>query len=158
MNTEEQALLGTSSGKGALTTNPPLDSLAKTIANGTISRKRALKLMGAGAAVASLALAGWGDGKKGQARGSTSGACEPSGGSTSNTTVGQRVRRRSTGLGAEAGELGALPGGGPQLAFLGEEGVGATFEFLALALELGELQYSAEVGVKQPFPLAFGMG
>jgi pimeloyl-ACP methyl ester carboxylesterase len=31
------------------------------------------------------------------------------------------------------GELGALPGGGLQLAFVGQEGVGAAFEFLALA-------------------------
>jgi hypothetical protein len=31
------------------------------------------------------------------------------------------------------GELGALPGGGLQLAFEGQEGVGAAFEFLALA-------------------------
>ena len=36
---------------------PPLHTLAKTLADGTISRKQALKLMGAGAAVASLALA-----------------------------------------------------------------------------------------------------
>src|SRR5215204_5373918 len=35
------------------------------------------------------------------------------------------------------GELGTLPGGGIQLAFLGEEGVGASLELLALALELG---------------------
>ena len=102
MNTEEQAFLGTSSGKDALTTNPPLDSLAKTIANGTISRKRALKLMGAGAAAASLALAGCGGGNKGQARGSTSGSREPSGGSTSDTTSD-----------TTAGQIGSTPEQGP---------------------------------------------
>jgi len=56
------------------------------------------------------------------------------------------------------GELGALPGGGLQLAFLGQEGVGAAFEFFALALELGELQHPAKVGFKEPLPLAFGVG
>lgn len=44
------------------------------------------------------------------------------------------------------------------MAFLGQEGIGATLEFFALALKLGEFQYPAEVGLKQPFPLAFGMG
>src|SRR5687767_4586135 len=39
------------------------------------------------------------------------------------------------------GKLGAFPGGGLQLAFVGEEDLGATFQFFALALELGELQY-----------------
>src|SRR5215207_4691489 len=56
------------------------------------------------------------------------------------------------------GELGALPGRGFELALLGEEGVGAPLEFFALALELGELEHPAEVGVQQPFPLAFGLG
>src|SRR5215212_2275740 len=37
--------------------SPPLDTLAQTLADGTISRKQALKLMGTGAAVACLALA-----------------------------------------------------------------------------------------------------
>jgi D-alanyl-D-alanine carboxypeptidase len=68
--------------------SPPLDSLAQTPADGTISRKQALKLMGAGAAVASLALAGCGG--KDQAKEGASGSGEPSGGSTSNTTVGQK--------------------------------------------------------------------
>jgi hypothetical protein len=36
-----------------------------------------------------------------------------------------------------SGEFGALPGGGFKLAFLGEEDIGATLEFFALALELG---------------------
>jgi hypothetical protein len=44
------------------------------------------------------------------------------------------------------------------LAFLGEEGIGAAFEFFALALELGELQHPAQVGLKEPSLLAFGMG
>jgi Beta-lactamase len=70
--------------------SPPLDTLAQTLADGTISRKQALKLMGAGAAaVASLALAGCGGGKD-QAKEGASGSGEPSGGSTSNTTVAQK--------------------------------------------------------------------
>jgi hypothetical protein len=44
------------------------------------------------------------------------------------------------------------------LAFLGQEGVGAAFEFLALALQLGELQHPAQVGLQEPFALAFGVG
>jgi hypothetical protein len=61
---EEQDFLGVSSAKDAPTTNPPPDTLANKRADGTISRKQALKLMGAGggAAVASLALAGCGGG------------------------------------------------------------------------------------------------
>src|SRR5829696_7890741 len=90
MDTEEQDFFVISSGKDAPTTSPPLDTLPKTLGDGTISRRQALKLMGAGAAVASLAMAGCGGGKD-QARGSTSGSREPSaGGSTSNTTVGQK--------------------------------------------------------------------
>ena len=59
---------------------------AKGLANGTtMSRKQALKLMGAGAATASLALAGCGG--KDQANGSDSGSRERSGGSTSDTMV-----------------------------------------------------------------------
>ncbi len=46
-----------------------------------------------------------------------------------------------------SGELGALPSGGLQLALLDEKGVGAALEFFALALELGQLQYPAQVGV-----------
>jgi hypothetical protein len=56
------------------------------------------------------------------------------------------------------GELGAFPGRGLQLAFVGEKGVGATLEFFTLALELGELHYPAEIGVQQPPLLAFGLG
>src|SRR5919107_4936206 len=89
MDTKEQDFLGISSGKYAPTASPPLDTSAKTLADGTISRKQALKLMGAGAAAAaSLALAGCGGGKD-QAKEGASGSGEPSGGSTSNTTVGQ---------------------------------------------------------------------
>src|SRR4051812_37683173 len=54
-------------------------------------------------------------------------------------------------------ELGALPGRGLQRAFVGEKGVGATLEFFTLALELGELQSPAEIGVQQPPLLAFGL-
>ena len=86
MDTKEQDFLGIPSGKDAPTASPPLDTSAKTLAHGTISRKQALKLMGAGtAAVASLALAGCGG--KDQAKGTASGSRERSGGSTSDTTV-----------------------------------------------------------------------
>jgi D-alanyl-D-alanine carboxypeptidase len=88
---EEQDFLGISSDKDAPTANPPLDTLPKKRANSTISRKQALKLMGAGAAVASLALAGCGG--KDQARESTSG-------STSHTTVGQKSVTPKQGPGA----------------------------------------------------------
>ena len=89
MDTKEQDFLGISSGKYAPTASPPLDTSAKTLADGTISRKQALKLMGAGtAAVASLALAGCG-GDKDKAKDTASGSRERSGGSTSNTTVAQ---------------------------------------------------------------------
>jgi CubicO group peptidase (beta-lactamase class C family) len=101
MDTEEQDFLGISSSKDTPTTSPPLDTLAKILADGTISRGQALKLMSAGAAaVASLALAGCGGGKD-QARGSTSGSRESSGGSTSKTTVGQKGSTPKQGLGAE---------------------------------------------------------
>ena len=80
--------------------SPPLDTLAQTLADGTISRKQALKLMGAGAAtVASLALAGCGG--KDQAKEGASGSGEPSGGSTSNTTVGQNGSTPKQGSAAE---------------------------------------------------------
>jgi CubicO group peptidase (beta-lactamase class C family) len=89
MDTKEQDFLGIPSGKDAPTASPPLDTSAKTLADGTISRKQALMLMGAGtAAVASLALAGCG-GDKDQAKGTASGSRERSGGSTSDTTVAQ---------------------------------------------------------------------
>jgi hypothetical protein len=84
MDTEGQDFLGIPSGKDAPPTSPPLDtSDKKTLADGTISRKQALKLMGAGtAAVASLALAGYG-GNTPQAKGSSSGSGQPSGRSAS---------------------------------------------------------------------------
>ena len=89
---EKQDFLGISSDKDAPTAISPLDTLAKKRADGTISRKQALKLMGAGAAVASLALAGCGGGED-QARESTSG-------STSDTTVGQKSATPKQGSGA----------------------------------------------------------
>jgi CubicO group peptidase (beta-lactamase class C family) len=80
--------------------SPPLDTLAQTLADGTISRKQALKLMGAGtAAVASLALAGCGG--KDQAKEGASGSGEPSGGSTGNTTVAQNGSTPEQGSDAE---------------------------------------------------------
>jgi CubicO group peptidase (beta-lactamase class C family) len=85
MDAQEKGLLcilSMPSAKGAATANSHLATSAKGLANGTtMSRKQALKLMGAGAATASLALAGCGG--KDQANGSTSG----SGGSTSETTI-----------------------------------------------------------------------
>src|SRR5215217_1528434 len=75
-------ILSMPSAKDAPTASSPLATSAEGLANGTtMSRKQALKLMGAGAATASLALAGCGG--KDQANGSDSG----SGGSTSETTV-----------------------------------------------------------------------
>jgi CubicO group peptidase (beta-lactamase class C family) len=100
MDTHEQDFLRVSSGKDAPTTSPPLDTLAKTLADGTISRGQALKLMGAGAAAASLTLAGCGGGKD-QAKEGASGSGEPSGTSTSNTTVAQKESTPKQGLGAE---------------------------------------------------------
>jgi D-alanyl-D-alanine carboxypeptidase len=79
--------------------SPPLDTLAQTLADGTISRKQALKLMGTGAAVACLALAGCGG--KDQAKEGASGSGEPSGGSTTNTTVGQKGSTPKQGSAAE---------------------------------------------------------
>src|SRR5215212_10395353 len=98
MFTQEQDFLDMSSGKDA-PTSPPLDTLAEMLADGTISRKQALKLMGAGAAVASLALAGCGG--KDQAKEGASGSGKPSGGSTSNTTVGQMGSTPKQGSAAE---------------------------------------------------------
>jgi D-alanyl-D-alanine carboxypeptidase len=66
----------------------------------TVSRKQALKLMGAGAAVASLALAGCGSGKD-QSRGSTPGSRQHSSSSTSDTTLGQKGSTPKQGSGAE---------------------------------------------------------
>jgi D-alanyl-D-alanine carboxypeptidase len=72
---------------------------AKGLANGTtMSRKQALKLMGAGAAAASLAMAGCGGGKE-QARENTSG-------STSESTLGQKSATPKQGSGA-AGDVAA---------------------------------------------------
>jgi D-alanyl-D-alanine carboxypeptidase len=86
MDTQEQDFHGISSAKDAPTARPPLDTLAKTLAGGTLSRGEALKLMGAGtAAVASLGLAGCGS--KDQAKGSSSGSRKPSATSTSDSTV-----------------------------------------------------------------------
>jgi CubicO group peptidase (beta-lactamase class C family) len=71
------------SAKDAPTASSPLARSAKGLANGTtMSRKQALKLMGAGAATASLALAGCGG--KDRANGSDSGS---GGSTTSETTV-----------------------------------------------------------------------
>jgi CubicO group peptidase (beta-lactamase class C family) len=97
---EEQDSFGISSDKDAPTTNPPLDTLARsTLADGTISRRRALKLMGAGAAAASLALAGCGGGNEDQeAKSSASG-------STSGTTGAQNGSTSNQGTGSAAGEV-----------------------------------------------------
>src|SRR5829696_1848325 len=100
MDTEEQDFLSISSGKDAPTTSPPLDTLAETLADGTISRGQVLKVMSAGAAVASLALAGCGGGKD-QGRASTSGSRGSTSGSTSESTVGQKSATPKQGLGAE---------------------------------------------------------
>jgi D-alanyl-D-alanine carboxypeptidase len=100
MDTQEQDFHGISSGKDAPTTSSPLDTLAKTLADGTLSRGQALKLMGAGtAAVASLALAGCGS--KDQAKGSSSDSSKPSGGSTSDATVGKKGSTLEQGPDAE---------------------------------------------------------
>ena len=73
---------------------PAAPQRGKKLANGTtMSRKQALKLMGAGAAAASLALAGCG-GDKDQVRESTSG-------STSESTVGQKSATPKQGSGTE---------------------------------------------------------
>src|SRR4028118_668691 len=102
MDTEGQDFLSISSGKDAPPTGPPLETSAKTLADGTISRKQALKLMGAGtAAVASLALAGCG-GNTDQAKGSSSGSGQPSGTSTSDTTVGKKGSTIEQGPDAQA--------------------------------------------------------
>jgi D-alanyl-D-alanine carboxypeptidase len=88
MNAQEKGLLcilSMPSAKGAPSASSPLATSAKGLANGTMSRKQALKLMGVGAATASLALAGCGG--KERANGSDSG----SGGSTSETTVAKHA-------------------------------------------------------------------
>src|SRR5215217_2510319 len=85
MNAQEKGLLcilSMPSAKDAPTASSPLATSAKGLANGAMSRKQALKLMGAGAATASLALAGCGG--KDRANGSDSGS---GGSTTSETTV-----------------------------------------------------------------------
>jgi D-alanyl-D-alanine carboxypeptidase len=105
MDAQEQDLLCIPSGKDAPTSSSPLlATSAKRLADGTISRKQALKLMGAGAATASLALAGCGG--KDRAKGSASGSGEPSGGSTSETTVAKHGSTPKQGPGA-AGKVAA---------------------------------------------------
>src|SRR5215212_3068123 len=86
MDAQEKGLpciLSMPSAKDAPTSSSPLATSAEGLANGTtMSRKQALKLMGAGAATASLALAGCGG--KDRANGSDSGS---GGSTTSETTV-----------------------------------------------------------------------
>src|SRR5215211_6423249 len=98
MNAQEKGLLcilSMPSAKGAPSARSPLATSTKGLANGTMSRKQALKLMGAGAATASLALAGCGG--KERANGSDSG----SGGSTSETTVAKHGSTPKQGPDAE---------------------------------------------------------
>src|SRR4028118_2146422 len=129
MDTEGQDFLSISSGKDAPPTGPPLETSAKTLADGTISRKQALKLMGAGtAAVASLALAGCG-GNTDQAKGSSSGSGQPSGTSMSDTTVGQKGSTSKQGPdagggGGQARDGEVPPEGGPGAGHQGHRGVG----------------------------------
>ena len=51
-------------------------------------------------------------------------------------------------------EFQLLPGGGVELALLGEQGVAAAVQVLALAVELGQGDHFGEVGVQQPLLLA----
>jgi D-alanyl-D-alanine carboxypeptidase len=88
MDAEKRDFLGIRSGKDAPTASSPLETSAGRLADATVSRKRALKLMGAGAAAASLALAGCGS--KDQAKGNSSGSREHSGASTTEATVGKK--------------------------------------------------------------------
>jgi D-alanyl-D-alanine carboxypeptidase len=99
MDTEKQDFLGIPSGEDAPTASSPLEPSAGRLADGTISRKRALKLMGAGAAAASLALAGCGS--KDQAKGNSSGSHERSGSSTTEATVGKKGSTLEQGPDAE---------------------------------------------------------
>src|SRR3712207_960315 len=55
------------------------------------------------------------------------------------------------------GKLSTLSSGSSEMALLGEQSIGASLQFLPLALELGELQYSAQVGVQQSSVLPFGL-
>ena len=99
MDTEKQDFLGSPSGKDAPAAGSPLETSAWRIADVSVSRKRALKLMGAGAAAASLALAGCGSND--QAKGGSSGSSKPSGGSTSDATVGKKGSTLEQGPDAE---------------------------------------------------------
>ena len=99
MDTEEQDFLGIPSGKSAPTASSPLEPSAGRLADVTVSRKRALKLMGAGAAAASLALAGCGS--EDQAKGNSSGSRERSGSSTTEATVGKKGSTLEQGPDAE---------------------------------------------------------
>src|SRR5919107_3486945 len=99
MDAEKQDFLGIPSGKDAPTASSPLETSAGRLADVTVSRKRALKLMGAGAAATSLALAGCGS--KDQAKGGSSGSSKPSGGSTSDATVAKKGSTLEQGPDAE---------------------------------------------------------
>src|SRR5215207_10207505 len=55
------------------------------------------------------------------------------------------------------GKLGTLSDGGFELALLGEQGVGASLQFLPLTLELCKFHYPAQVGVQQSSVLPFGL-
>ncbi len=99
MDTEKRDFLGSPSGKDAPTASSLLETSAGRLADVTLSRKRALKLMGAGAAAASLALAGCGSND--QAKGSSSGSGKPSGGSTTEATVAKKGSTLEQGPDAE---------------------------------------------------------
>ena len=97
---EKQDLPATPSGKDTPTASSALETSARRLADVTVSRKRALKLMAAGtAAAASLGLAGCDS--KDQARGSSSGSSKPSGTSTSDATVGKKGSTLEQGPDAE---------------------------------------------------------
>jgi D-alanyl-D-alanine carboxypeptidase len=103
MDAEKQDFLGIPSGKDAPTASSSLETSAGRLANVTVSRKRALKLMGAGAAAASLALAGCGS--EDQAKGSSSGSGKPSGASKTEATVAKKGSTLEQG--PNAGEVAA---------------------------------------------------
>jgi hypothetical protein len=96
MDTEKQDFLGIPSGKDAPTASSPS---AGRLADLSVSRRRALKLMGAGAAAASLALAGCGS--EDRAKGNSSGSSKPPGGSTTEATVGKKGSTLEQGPDAE---------------------------------------------------------
>lgn len=108
MDTKKQDFLGIPSGKDVPTASSPLETSARRLADVTVSRKRALKLMGAGtAAVASLGLVGCGGGKDQAAKGSSKGGSsdgsrKTSGASSkSGTTVGKKGSTLEQGPDAE---------------------------------------------------------